>query len=441
MQSVMTSPSPRRYSSLILLAAVLFLLFSVTGRFLLDTFIPPSTTIAPPPAPMESSSDSFILKQQAALADNPNNTYAYAQLGLGLLEKVRITNDPSLYVQAENAFNEALKRDPEQLDALMGQGILALARHDFTGALDWADQVWAINPFSAQTLGIMVDGLVELGRYDEALVKVEKMESLRPGVPSFSRISYLRELHGDILGAIEAMKMAADAGVPGTEAMLWSQVQLGHLYFNSGDLEEAEAVYSEGLQYREDYIHAQAALANVQAARGDYAQAIATYETIVQRLPLPEFVIKLGELYDATGQPEQAKQQYDLVRAMQQLNAGAGMNVDLELALFEADHGHDKFHALELARTAYDNRPSIHAAEALAWALYQNGQYDEAYQYSQESLRLGTQSAYLYYRAGKIALAMGDEQQAERYLQQALDINPYFSILDAADARELLADK
>jgi len=59
--------------------------------------------------------------------------------------------------------------------------------------------------------------------------------------------------------------------------------------------------------------------------------------------------------------------------------------------------------------------------------------------YNQDARRLGTQDAHLYYQAGKMGVAIGDEEQAQAYLQQALDINPYFSIRDAADARSLLA--
>ena len=116
------------------------------------------------------------------------------------------------------------------------------------------------------------------------------------------------------------------------------------------------------------------------------------------------------------------------------------MNVDLELALFEANLANNPAQAVELARTAYEAQPNIHAAEALSWALYQNGEYNEAYQYNQDARRLGTQDPHLYYHAGKILLAMGDKEQAQTYLQQALDINPYFSVLDAADARSLLAE-
>lgn len=438
MQPAITASPSRRYSELLLLTALLFLLFSFAGRLLLDNFIPPSTSVAPAPAPMESASESFILKQQAALAHDPDNTYAYTQLGLGLLEKVRITHDSSLYLEAETAFNEALKRDPQQMDALIGQGILALARHDFPRALKWADQVWAINPFSAQTLGIMVDGLVELGRYEEAFVKAEQMVELRPGVPSYTRISYLRELHGDIPGAIEAMKMARDAGVPGTEAMLWSQVQLGNLYFNSGDLEEAEVIYQEALHYRADYMHAQAAMANVQAARGEHQAAIVTYESIVKEVQFAEYGTALGELYEVTGQPEKAAEQYAQVWAIEQQNAQAGMNIDHELAFFELEN--DPAKALEIARRAYQAQPNLYSTEVLSVMLYENQMYEEAYEYNQKARQLGTQDPHPYYQAGQILLAMGDKEQAKAFLQQALDINPHFSVRDAADARRLLAE-
>ncbi|MCI0396003.1 MAG: hypothetical protein L0322_13835, partial [Chloroflexi bacterium] len=179
-------------------------------------------------------------------------------------------------------------------------------------------------------------------------------------------------------------------------------------------------------------------LARVAAAHGHYGKAIALYQSIVQRLPLPEFAIPLGELYEITGQADQARQQYDLVRAIQQLNAAAGVDVDLELALFDADHGVDPAAALEKARAAYSRRPSIYAADVLAWTLYRNGRYEEAWTYSQQALRLGTRDALLHYHAGMIAQALGRETAAHRHLQEALAINPYFSILYAPQAQAAL---
>jgi hypothetical protein len=63
-----------------------------------------------------------------------------------------------------------------------------------------------------------------------------------------------------------------------------------------------------------------------------------------------------------------------------------------------------------------------------------------AARYSREALRLGTRDARLYYHAGVIAYAQGDRSTASRQLQTALQINPAFSILEAPQARALLAE-
>ena len=151
-------------------------------------------------------------------------------------------------------------------------------------------------------------------------------------------------------------------------------------------------------------------------------------------------MIALGEVYEANGQPNEANQQYNLVRAMQQLNAGAGMDVDLELALFDADHGADPAQAVARARASYARRPSIYGADALAWALYQHGEYSEAWRYSQLALRLGTRDAAMHYRAAMIAIALDDRTGARLHLRQALAINPYFSVRYAEPARQKLAE-
>jgi tetratricopeptide (TPR) repeat protein len=439
MQSASNRRLTLRRPERVLLAALAIFVLAVLFRLVADKVISPPVTVAePPPAPLESASEETIARWQAMLAENPEHTYAYAQLGLSLLERARVTADPSYYAQAETAFNEALKRDPGHLYALIGQGVLLLARHDFQAALALAEEGHATYPYNPDLLSILVDANVELGRYDEATAALDEMLSIRPGLPAFTRASYIRELHGYTDAAIEAMQHAVEAGVPGTEATLWTQVQLGHLYFNKGDLEQAEATYRAALEANPDYLPAQGGVARVQAARGEHGEAIATYRYISERLPMPEYVIALGELYEVTGRQEEAERQYDLVRAMQQLNASAGMDVDLELALFDADHGADPAQALQRARDAYERRPSLYAADTLAWALYQNEEYEEARVYSDEALRLGTRDASLHYHAGMIAHALGDGEAARTHLQEAFNINPYFSVRHAPHARATL---
>jgi tetratricopeptide (TPR) repeat protein len=438
-----------RRPEIMLAAAVLIFITTLIWRTLPgQIFAPAISSSEPAPAPLELGAAQTVEQFQERIRRNPDDPSAYAQLGLALLQRVRETADPSLYTRAEQAFAEALKRDPRQLDALAGQGSLALSRHKFTDALRFGQQAHAINPYRAEFYGIIGDAQIELGQYEAAFDTIQKMVDTRPALNSYSRASYLRELQGDTAGAIEIMRKAVASGVPGTENMLWTQVQLGHLYFNSGDMRSAEQTYRAALLLRPDYLYAFAGIARVQAARGEYKAAIDQYRRIIKTLPLPEFVIALGEVYEANGQPNEARQQYDLVRAMQQLNAGAGMDVDLELALFDADHGAtalkaggaDLAQAVARARASYVRRPSIYGADALAWSLYQHGEYREAWRYSQLALRLGTRDAAMHYHAGMIALALDDRSSARLHLRQALAINPYFSVRYAEPARQKLAE-
>ncbi|MCB0131278.1 MAG: tetratricopeptide repeat protein, partial [Caldilineaceae bacterium] len=285
------------------------------------------------------AASSDLVRWQGQLQRTPTNTYATAQLGLALLQEARVTGDPARYAQAQTALDQALAADPQQIDALVGQGMLALSRHDFTGALAWADAAQAVNPFRADVWGIRVDGLVELGRYPAAVDAAQRMVDLRPGLEAYSRIAYLRELHGDVDGAIDAMQAAVDAGLPNEERTLWSQVQLGQLYAGRGQVDRAEEMYNAALTAAPAYLPAQAGLAQLDAVRGDTARAIARYRTVVAQLPQPDYVIALGDLYLAAGDQAAANAQFELALALQDLNAAAGMDVDLELARFLADHG------------------------------------------------------------------------------------------------------
>lgn len=378
-------------------------------------------------------------KLQQFIKENPGSPAAYSQLGAAYLQLVRETGDPSYYGKAEGVFKEALKLDAQNVEAMTGMGELSLARHTFADALEWGRKALALTPQRAQIMGIIGDALTELGRYDEAVAAVQQMVDTRPDLASYSRVAYMRELHGDTAGAIDAMSRAVEAGGPVAENTAWVTVQLGNLYLNSGDLDRAELEYQRALVGLPNYAYATAGLGRVAAARGEIEQAIGSMQAASQVLPLPEFVIALGDLYERTGQEQQAADQRALVQAMQQLNAASGVDVDMELSLFNVDHDQNLAEALGHARAAYERRPSIYGADALSWALFKNGQLDEARALSDAALGLGTRDGLLHYHAGRIAEAQGASAVAQGHYEQALAINPHFSIRYSQDAQERLA--
>lgn len=392
-------------------------------------------------APIRSPSrfDAQIASLQETLRNDADAPGAATRLGNAYLQMARETGDPSYYPKADELFARALDLNSDDFVAMNGQGALALARHQFADALEWGERARDVNPHYPATYGVIGDAQIELGRYPEAIATFQRMVDLRPDLPSYARVSYARELMGDTVGAIAAMESAAQAGAARPESVAWTHAQLGNLRFNTGDLAGAEWQYRQSVATLPGYVYGLAGLGRVAAARGDIEAAIASYTQAIQTMPLPEFVIALGDTYQAAGRQAEAAAQYALVEAMQQLFAANGVDTDLEMALFDADHGRNLPAAVERARAVYEARPSIKAADVLAWTLYQTGDDTAAREASRQALRLGTKDALMLFHAGMIEARLGDTGPAIGHLQAALDLNPAFSPLYAPQARATLA--
>ncbi|GIW11597.1 MAG: tetratricopeptide repeat protein [Chloroflexi bacterium] len=377
--------------------------------------------------------DSAIGARQEHLRRNPNDALVLSELGALYLTKARLTLDPSWYDRAERVLDQALRQRPEFAPALTARGELALARHRFDEARTIGEQAVRLAPYSIGGYAVLADALIELGAYAEAVPVVQQMVDLKPTLASYARVSYLRELHGDLPGAIAAMELAVEAGAAGTEPRSWALAQLGHLHFLSGDLARAAAVYRRAEAETPGYHAARAGLARLAAAEGRYAEASALLEPVTLQTPLPEYLILLGDIYAAAGRSEEAQQQYRLVRAVSALFQSSGVDVDLELALFDLDQNENVAAAYETLSRLASVRPSIKVLDALAWALYRLGEPETGLEYARQALRLGTPDPLLLYHAGKLAAAAGRPEEARGYFARALALNPRFSLRWATD--------
>ena len=170
--------------------------------------VAPSVSVSPLPT---SPTVAEIADLRSRVGANPDDAGALRDLGLALLQRVRETADPSLYAQAEEALGRAHQLDPEDPLVDVGIGGLQLGRHEFKQALETGRTVLKLLPDLPAARAIEVDALIELGRYADADKAAARLLTLRPDIVSLPRVSYLRELHGDIKGAIEAMRAAAQS--------------------------------------------------------------------------------------------------------------------------------------------------------------------------------------------------------------------------------------
>jgi tetratricopeptide (TPR) repeat protein len=384
------------------------------------------------------SATTTVKELQTRLRSNPGDARSYALLGLAYEQRARETGDPTYYTKADGVFHRAVGLEPNDLIATGGLGSLALSRHRFREALALGRKALRISPTTAVTYGIVGDALVELGRYTAAFRAFDTMARLKPGLASYSRVSYGRELLGQTRGAIEAMQMAVDAATSEREPTAWTHWQLGKLYWSAGRLDAAEREYRASLASVPGYVYALDALAQVEAARGDTAKAIDLEQHAVNQVPLPQFVTQLGDLYRSSGQLALARRQYALVGVIERLLVANGVKTDLETALFDVDHGIRLRHALSVARRAQAERPSIDGDDVLAWALARNGRCAEALPWSRKALELGTRDALKLFHRGMIERCLGHKSVAHRYLTRALALNPHFSIVWSPVARKAL---
>jgi tetratricopeptide (TPR) repeat protein len=233
------------------------------------------------------------------------------------------------------------------------------------------------------------------------------------------------------------MTLALGAAGTASDAS-WADDQLGELYFNSGQLDKAQAHFRRATQEDPSFIPPRAGLAKVLAARGQVGAAIRDYRAVTARYPLPQYVIALDDLYSVSGQKLPAAQESALVRVEERLFQANGVNVDLEIALFDADHRVDLEQGLAAAQSEWGRRQSVHVADALAWELYANGRPAAALAYADRALSLGYRNALFYFHRGMIERALGRTAAARRDLRQALTINPYFSTLWSKPAARIL---
>ena len=266
-------------------------------------------------------------------------------------------------------LNKGENQDLE-FQALATKASVQLSQHDFEDALATAKSAIAINPYNAQIYGALVDAHVELGNYTEAVAAADKMVSIRPDLRSYSRISYLREIHGDVDGAKDAMNRAVKAGAPGYESTAWARLTLGELYARYDERDKAEQQYRMILRERPNYPFAIAALGQLKMDEGDYAGAEKLVQEAADIIPEVGYYIQLAEIYDRTGRPEEAKEVEKEIFEMLQDDVDSGHNMDMEYATFYRDHLQDYDKAMEYAQREYKKRPGNIDVNRMLASLY-----------------------------------------------------------------------
>ena len=365
------------------------------------------------PAFAATPAESAVQKAQAEIAKRPDYAPSYNALAMAYARRARETSDVAFYTKAEETLQQSFAIAHDNYEGLKVQTWLLLGRHEFAKAREVASKLNRQTPDDVTVYGYLADSNAELGNYKEAVDAVQWMLNLRPGnVPGLTRAAYLRELHGDIEGAIDLMQRAYDsAPYQELEDRAWLLTQISHLHLAAGRLPEAEKFASGALGVFADYHYALGTLGQIRLTQKRYDEAASLFQKRYAAAPHAENLFAVAEALEHAGRHEEAAQAFaDFERRALQESAQSD-NANHELVAYYTDYAHQPEKARRIAESEVARRHDAFTLDAYAWSLAAAGDYRRANSEMQKALAFGLRDPKVLEHARTIAEKCGAECQ------------------------------
>ncbi|MER5205988.1 hypothetical protein [Streptomyces sp. NPDC002825] len=372
----------------------------------------------------------LIADREKWLRAHPDDEVSWAELGAAYTERGGRLGDVRDYPRAEQALRRSLAERPAaggNAEAQLGMGALAAARGDWRAAKEWGERVRKADPRRWPVYPVLIDAYDGLGEYKAAQKAMQSLEGLHAGAVVRARAA---QTYRDRGWREDADAAALDAvALAETDAEKAAGLaRLGDLAWERGEAEEALGRYGAALRLVRDHGPSLAGRARSLAALGRTDEAVRGWTAALARLPLPEYLLEAGELYESLGRDGEARALYDRLRT------GTWPGAEVPLALLDADHGDPAAAAARMRAEWARGHRSVRSADALGWALHRSGASKEALGYAKRATEEGVRSALFLYHRGEIERALDQTGPARRHLEEALRIHPSFSPLHAGRA-------
>ncbi|MEW2631983.1 tetratricopeptide repeat protein [Streptomyces sp. NPDC048389] len=382
--------------------------------------------------------DALIRDRERFVRDHPGDRRSWAALGSAYVERGTRLGDTAYYPKAERALKRSLSAEPAakgNVDALVGMAELANARRDYAGARGHAEQARKQQPERWTVYPALIDAYHGLGRYAAAGKAMDKLLELQSGprVQGMEARVYWNKGWREDAAAL-AYGATANSRTPAEKAVALNRE--GELAWERGEAADAVEHYTKALKAVPGGHRSLAGRARALAALGRTDEALDDYRSALAKVPLPEYALESGELYESLGLNGDAATRYELMREQITRAGEHGVDGDLLLARYEADHGDPAAAVRRLQGEWRRGHRSVYVADAMGWALYKAGRAKDALPFARLATDQGLRSALFSYHLGEIERELGDHGAARRHIDEALRTNPNFSPLLAPMARE-----
>ncbi len=396
--------------------------------------LPEKTSGAAPNEQTKSPAELRIEEARKAVKAKPDDFEAHNALALALARRARETGNAQYYDSATESLKESFRIVPGNPAAEKMEVWLLLGKHDFGQALKKARELNQRMPDDLLVYALLADAAVEMGEYEEAEKAVQWNFDMKPGdIAGLTRGAYLRELFGDIEGALELMRSAYEKTAESeVEDRAWTLTQMAHLNLLRGEADAAERLLTAALGMFPRYHYALAGLGKVRMAQGKHREAALVLMDYMEAAPCAESCLAFAHGLKRAGQAEEAKVSFEHFESLALKESGGTHNHNRELAFYYADIAGKPAEALRFAAMEAARRQDVNTLHCHAWALYVNGKYAEARREIEKALKPGVRDPVIFYHAGMIAAKDNDLTAGQRYLNASLSMAPQSEVADLA---------
>lgn len=277
-------------------------------------------------------------------------------------------------------------------------------------------------------VGLYVDVALQQGRIQDAETALREILSIRANWALWAQQAFLLDKSGLPERADQAYEAAEDlVSSKSMRDFAWLELQRGYLALKRGKAETAKQHYRQAMRAYSGYWLVIDFWAEWLATQRNFNTALALYRKLAVCTQRPEIYQTLGDLYLFLGYSTIAKAWHDkaLNHYLQSVARGETQYYH-HLASLYADAYFDGAAAIKWAQRDLSQRSNALTHDALAWALFRDGQFQEAVSQIRKALSFHWEDAHLYAHAGMIFLAAGLSEDAHQYLLKAKRINPHY---------------
>src|SRR6266478_7312887 len=369
--------------------------------------------------------DEDIAQTDGAMCSTPADPERITRHIYGLYQKASLSSDPAGLTSVERAIDAAiaLLANPGDLYLLKAHAAFKLHKlAEVDAALLAGPSVYD----SDEGRLIRADLEFQHGRYQAAEGGYVEVLRHERSWGALARLAHLRGKMGDAADADHLYEEAEDQlTAKEMRAYAWLEVQRGFLDFACGRDGEAQLHYRRADAAYPGYWLVDEHFAELLGAQGRYDEAVAMYQSIVSNRRRPELEQAIGELCELAGRngPAAYWKERALTAYLQSAQRGE-VHYYHHLVDYYTDVAENGAEAVKWAYKDLQLRENFATQAALAWALYRDGRCSEAVDWIDHALASGVVDAQIYFRAGEIYSAAGNEVEGRNLRERALNLNP-----------------